>query len=296
MNNICLDLPVIALRGLTILPNMIVHFEVSRERSKAAIEAAMTKDQNILLLTQKDIEVEEPGREDLYDFGTVAKIKQLVKLPKDSLRVMVEGTYRAHLDNLVSVNPMLEAEVTVFDKTICEIDALEQAGYVRYIHELLQNYAAQNPNFSVELVRQLLEEENLLKLVDQLCTNLPMEYKERQKCLEAVDLQMRFENLVDFMNREIEMIRITREIQEKVKERVDKNQREYILREQMKVIREELGEDNTQSDAEQFEAQLAELEAGDDIKEKIQKEIDRFRSSANMASENGVIRGYVGAV
>ena len=111
MNNICLDLPVIALRGLTILPNMIVHFEVSRERSKAAIEAAMTKDQNILLLTQKDIEVEEPGREDLYDFGTVAKIKQLVKLPKDSLRVMVEGTYRAHLDNLVSVNPMLEAEV-----------------------------------------------------------------------------------------------------------------------------------------------------------------------------------------
>ena len=293
MNNICLDLPVIALRGLTILPNMIVHFEVSRERSKAAIEAAMTKDQNILLLTQKDIEVEEPGREDLYDFGTVAKIKQLVKLPKDSLRVMVEGTYRAHLDNLVSVNPMLEAEVTVFDKTICEIDALEQAGYVRYIHELLQNYAAQNPNFSVELVRQLLEEENLLKLVDQLCTNLPMEYKERQKCLEAVDLQMRFENLVDFMNREIEMIRITREIQENVKERVDKNQREYILREQMKVIREELGEDNTQSDAEQFEAQLAELEAGDDIKEKIQKEIDRFRSSANMASENGVIRGYV---
>ena len=293
MNNICLDLPVIALRGLTILPNMIVHFEVSRERSKAAIEAAMTKDQNILLLTQKDIEVEEPGREDLYDFGTVAKIKQLVKLPKDSLRVMVEGTYRAHLDNLVSVNPMLEAEVTVFDKTICEIDALEQAGYVRYIHELLQNYAAQNPNFSVELVRQLLEEENLLKLVDQLCTNLPMEFKERQKCLEAVDLQMRFENLVDFMNREIEMIRITREIQEKVKERVDKNQREYILREQMKVIREELGEDNTQSDAEQFEAQLAELEAGDDIKEKIQKEIDRFRSSANMASENGVIRGYV---
>ena len=112
MNNICLDLPVIALRGLTILPNMIVHFEVSRERSKAAIEAAMTKDQNILLLTQKDIEVEEPGREDLYDFGTVAKIKQLVKLPKDSLRVMVEGTYRAHLDNLVSVNPMLEAEVS----------------------------------------------------------------------------------------------------------------------------------------------------------------------------------------
>ena len=151
----------------------------------------------------------------------------------------------------------------------------------------------QNPNFSSELVRQLLEEENLLKLVDQLCTNLPMEYKQRQKCLETVDLQMRFEVLAQFMTKEIEMIQITREIQAKVKERVDKNQREYILREQMKVIREELGEDNTQTDAEQFEAQLQELEASDEVKEKIQKEIDRFRSSANMASENGVIRGYV---
>jgi len=293
MNDICLELPVIALRGMTILPNMIVHFEVSRNKSKMAIEAAMLADQNIFLLTQRNVEVEDPGKDDLYEFGTVAKIKQIVKLSKDSLRVMVEGTYRAHLDNLMMTEPMLKAEVTVFDKTICEIDEVQKAGYVRYLHELLENYAMQNPNFSSELVRQLLEEENLLKLVDQLCTNLPMEYKQRQKCLETVDLQMRFEVLAQFMTKEIEMIQITREIQAKVKERVDKNQREYILREQMKVIREELGEDNTQTDAEQFEAQLKELEASDEVKEKIQKEIDRFRSSANMASENGVIRGYV---
>lgn len=293
MNDICLELPVIALRGMTILPNMIVHFEVSRNKSKMAIEAAMLADQNIFLLTQRNVEVEDPGKDDLYEFGTVAKIKQIVKLSKDSLRVMVEGTYRAHLDNLMMTEPMLKAEVTVFDKTICEIDEVEKAGYVRYLHELLENYAMQNPNFSSELVRQLLEEENLLKLVDQLCTNLPMEYKQRQKCLETVDLQMRFEVLAQFMTKEIEMIQITREIQAKVKERVDKNQREYILREQMKVIREELGEDNTQTDAEQFEAQLKELEASDEVKEKIQKEIDRFRSSANMASESGVIRGYV---
>ena len=293
MNDICLELPVIALRGMTILPNMNVHFEVSRNKSKMAIEAAMLADQNIFLLTQRNVEVEDPGKDDLYEFGTVAKIKQIVKLSKDSLRVMVEGTYRAHLDNLMMTEPMLKAEVTVFDKTICEIDEVEKAGYVRYLHELLENYAMQNPNFSSELVRQLLEEENLLKLVDQLCTNLPMEYKQRQKCLETVDLQMRFEVLAQFMTKEIEMIQITREIQAKVKERVDKNQREYILREQMKVIREELGEDNTQTDAEQFEAQLKELEASDEVKEKIQKEIDRFRSSANMASESGVIRGYV---
>ena len=293
MNDICLELPVIALRGMTILPNMIVHFEVSRNKSKMAIEAAMLADQNIFLLTQRNVEVEDPGKDDLYEFGTVAKIKQIVKLSKDSLRVMVEGTYRAHLDNLMMTEPMLKAEVTVFDKTICEIDEVQKAGYVRYLHELLENYAMQNPNFSSELVRQLLEEENLLKLVDQLCTNLPMEYKQRQKCLETVDLQMRFEVLAQFMTKEIEMIQVTREIQAKVKERVDKNQREYILREQMKVIREELGEDNTQTDAEQFEAQLKELEASDEVKEKIQKEIDRFRSSSNMASENGVIRGYV---
>ncbi|WP_418746167.1 endopeptidase La [Frisingicoccus sp.] len=293
MNDICLELPVIALRGMTILPNMIVHFEVSRNKSRMAIEAAMLGDQNIFLLTQRDVEVEDPGKEDLYEFGTIAKIKQIVKLSNDSLRVMVEGTYRGHLDNLMMTEPMLKAEVTVFDKTICEMDDVQMAGCVRYLHELLENYSMQNPNFSGELVRQLLEEENLLKLVDQLCTNLPMEYKQRQKCLETVDLQMRFEVLAQFMTKEIEMIQITREIQAKVKERVDKNQREYILREQMKVIREELGEDNTQSDAEQFEAQLKELEASDEVKEKIQKEIDRFRSSANMASENGVIRGYV---
>ena len=164
---------------------------------------------------------------------------------------------------------------------------------MRYLHEVLENYAVQNPNFSAELVRQLLEEEDLIKLVDHLCTNLPMDYKQRQICLEAVDLEMRYEKLVQFMNREIEMIQVTREIQAKVKERVDKNQREYILREQMKVIKEELGEDSTQNDADQFEAQLKELEASDEVKEKIFKEIQRFRNSNNMASEAGVIRGYV---
>ncbi|MEE1243765.1 endopeptidase La [Frisingicoccus sp.] len=293
MNDIIMDLPVIALRGLSILPNMIVHFEVSRNKSKMAIESAMLKDQNIFLLTQRDTEVEDPNQEDLYEFGTVAKIKQIVKLPKDSLRVMVEGTYRGHLNNLIMTEPMLKAEVTVYDKTICEINETQLPGYVRYLHEVLENYAVQNPNFSAELVRQLLEEEDLIKLVDHLCTNLPMDYKQRQICLEAVDLEMRYEKLVQFMNREIEMIQVTREIQAKVKERVDKNQREYILREQMKVIKEELGEDSTQNDADQFEAQLKELEASDEVKEKIFKEIQRFRNSNNMASEAGVIRGYV---
>ena len=293
MNDIIMELPVIALRGLSILPNMIVHFEVSRSKSKLAIEAAMLKDQYIFLLTQRDPDEENPQKDDLYEFGTVAKIKQIVKLSKDSLRIMVEGVYRAHLDNLIMTEPMLKAEVTVYDKVICEIDEVQQAGYVRYLHELLENYAMQNKNFSNELVRQLLEEEDLLKLVDQLCTNIPMDYKQRQVCLEAIDLQMRFEQLAQFMNKEIEMIQITREIQAKVKERVDKNQREYILREQLKVIKEELGEDSNQTDADQFEAQLQLLEASDEVKEKIHKEIERFRNSANMASENGVIRGYV---
>ena len=160
MNDIIMELPVIALRGLSILPNMIVHFEVSRSKSKLAIEAAMLKDQNIFLLTQRDPDEENPQKDDLYEFGTVAKIKQIVKLSKDSLRIMVEGIYRAHLDNLIMTEPMLKAEVTVYDKVICEIDEVQQAGYVRYLHELLENYAMQNKNFSNELVRQLLEEED----------------------------------------------------------------------------------------------------------------------------------------
>ena len=223
MNQMIMDLPVIALRGLSILPNMIVHFEVSRNKSKRAIEAAMLKDQNIFLLTQKDVEVEDPKREDLYEFGTIAKIKQIVKLPKDSLRVMVDGTYRAHLNNLIMTEPMLQAEVTVYDKTLCEINDIQKAGYVRYLQEVLESYAAQNPNFSGELVRKLMEETDILKMVDQLCTNLPMDYKQRQEFLECIDLEMRFEKLCQFMNREIEMIQITRDIQAKVKERIDKN-------------------------------------------------------------------------
>ncbi len=293
MNDIRLNLPAVALRGLTILPNMIVHFEVNRQRSQNAINQAMLKDQNIMLIAQKDPEVENPTKDDLYEFGTVAKIKQIVKIQNGTLRVMVEGTYRAHLDEVISIDPMIETEVTVYDKTINDIPELTQAGYVRFLHEQLQGYAAQSPNFSAELVRQLMEENSLMKLVDQLCTNLPMDYKQRQLCLEAVDLEMRFNVLAEFLSKEIEMIQISREIQAKVKERVDKNQREYILREQIKAIKEELGEDNNDSDAEQFEADLAALECSDEVREKIKKEIDRFRNTTSVASENAVIRGYI---
>ncbi len=293
MNDIRLNLPAVALRGLTILPNMIVHFEVNRQRSQNAINQAMLKDQNIMLIAQKDPEVENPTMDDLYEFGTVAKIKQIVKIQNGTLRVMVEGTYRAHLDEVISIDPMIETEVTVYDKTINTITPVTQSGYVRFLHEQLQGYAAQSPNFSAELVRQLMEENNLEKLIDQLCTNMPMDYKQRQMCLEAIDLEMRFNVLAEFISKEIEMIQISREIQAKVKERVDKNQREYILREQIRVIKEELGEDNNASDAEQFEAALAELECNDEVREKIQKEIDRFRNTTNVASENAVIRGYI---
>ena len=293
MNDLRMELPAIALRGLTILPNMIVHFEVSRRKSKFAVEAAMMKDQNVLLVTQRHTQTEDPEERDLYGYGTVAKIKQIVKLPKNMLRVMVEGVYRARVESLVMTEPLLKAEVTVLDHTDNDMDETTQQGMVRYLHDMLSTVSASTPSFSADLAGQLMDEEDLEHLVDQLCINLPMDYKERQKYLETTDLQMRFDQLTVFMDKEIQMIRIGREIQEKVKARVDKNQREYILREQMKVIREELGEDNTQAEAKEFEKQLEALEAGSAIKEKIQKEIERFRSSGGIPSENGVIRGYI---
>lgn len=293
MNDLRLELPVIALRGLTILPDMIVHFEVSRRKSKYAVEAATVKDQNVFLVTQKNPETEDPEEKDLYAYGTVARIKQIVKLPKNMLRVLVEGVYRGHLESLVMEEPMLKAEVRVIDKTVNDIDEMTQRGMVRYLHENLKAYAASNPSFSSDLARKLMEEDNLERLVDQLCVDLPMEYKERQKYLETTDLQTRFDRLTVFMDHEIQMIRIGREIQEKVKNRVDKNQREYILREQLKVIREELGEDNAQAEAREFEKKLEELEAGSEIKEKIRKEIERFRGLSGSPSENGVSRGYI---
>lgn len=292
MSEINYTLPIIALRGMTILPDMIIHFDVNRTKSVQALEAAMVEEQNVFLVTQLDPDVDHPGAKDLYTMGTVAKIKQLVKLPQDTVRVLVEGKFRARLENLVKEEPYMSAEVTIFEDR-CELEELRGASMLRYLKNQLDIYASVNNQLSAELVRKLDAEENPQKLINQLSINIPMDYQERQSLLEAVDIEERFETLVTLMNREVEIIRINKEIQAKVKERVDKSQREYVLREQLRVIREELGENNLVSEAEEFEQALKKLKADKTVKGKIAKEIERFKATGNNPSENGVLRGYI---
>ena len=263
MNNTIKVMPAIALRGTTILPDMIVHFDISREKSVKAVEEAMTQDQKIFLVTQKDPKVEEPAIDDLYRIGTIAMVKQVVKMPKGVLRVLVEGLERAELVELEEEISYLEAEVAGFETEEQVLpDNLKEA-MVRSIKDIFLVYCRENQKISKELSNQILDIEEIGHLVDQICINLPLGFEQRQQLLEAVSLDDRYELLGVIMSNEIEIMRLRTEIQNKVKERIDKNQREYILREQLKLIREELGEDDTVSEADHFRQQAEDLKASE---------------------------------
>ncbi|MCI6042507.1 endopeptidase La [bacterium] len=293
MNNMIKVMPAIALRGTTILPDMIVHFDISREKSVKAVEEAMTQDQKIFLVTQKDPKVEEPTIDDLYKIGTIAMVKQVVKMPKGVLRVLVEGLERAELVELEEEIAYLEAEVAGFETEEQALpDNLKEA-MVRSIKDIFLVYCRENQKISKELANQILDIEEIEHLVDQICINLPLGFEQRQQLLEAVSLEDRYELLGVIMSNEIEIMRLRTEIQNKVKERIDKNQREYILREQLKFIREELGEDDTVSEADHFRQQAEELKASEEVKDKIFKEIKRFKSLGFNNSESSVSRGYI---
>ena len=293
MTNQNMVLPAIALRGTTILPGMIVHFDVSRERSVKAIEAAMLHDQKIFLVTQIDPEVETPDLEGVYRVGTVAYIKQVVKLPQNLLRVLVEGTGRATLVKFEQEFPFIKTEITPVDEEEMQMPEPVMEAMHRSLKELFHRYCMENGKVSKELVAQILNIENIEELVEQIAVNIPLSYQNKQKILEALTLEERYEVLGAILSNEIEIMQIGRDLQKKVKARVDKNQREYILREQLKLIREELGEDNTADDAEEFKKKLQELQASDEVKEKISKEIERFKNTNTNVSENAVLRGYI---
>jgi ATP-dependent Lon protease len=293
MTNQNMVLPAIALRGTTILPGMIVHFDVSRERSVKAIEAAMLHDQKIFLVTQIDPEVETPDLAGVYRVGTVAYIKQVVKLPQNLLRVLVEGTGRATLVKFEQEFPFIKTEITPVDEEEMQMPEPVMEAMHRSLKELFHRYCMENGKVSKELVAQILNIENIEELVEQIAVNIPLSYQNKQKILEALTLEERYEVLGAILSNEIEIMQIGRDLQKKVKARVDKNQREYILREQLKLIREELGEDNTADDAEEFKKKLQELQASDEVKEKINKEIERFKNTNTNVSENAVLRGYI---
>lgn len=293
MTNQNIVLPAIALRGTTILPGMIVHFDVSRERSVKAIEAAMLHDQKIFLVTQIDPEVESPDLAGVYHVGTIAYIKQVVKLPQNLLRVLVEGTGRATLVKFEQEFPFIRSEITPVDEEEMQMPEPVMEAMHRSLKELFHRYCMENGKVSKELVAQILNIDNVEELVEQIAVNIPLSYQNKQKILEALTLEERYEVLGAILGNEIEIMQIGRDLQKKVKARIDKNQREYILREQLKLIREELGEDNTADDAEEFKKKLQELQACDEVKEKISKEIERFKNTNSNVSENAVLRGYI---
>lgn len=294
MNREIKSLPMVALRGMTIMPEMVVHFDVSREKSIAAIQEAMEGDQKIFLVAQRSIETDDPTQEDVYEVGTVGTIKQIMKLPKHIVRVLVSGETRGILKQLQQDTPYLWAEVEVIDESDLVIqDDLNGEAMARSLKDTFLDYAARNGKMSKEAVAEILEIKNLKKLVDEIAANTPFYYVDQQEILGKVDFWERYETLAFKLVNEVQIMDIKDELQQKVKERVDKHQKEYILREQLKLIREELGDDSTLSDAEEFEKAAKNLKAPKEVKEKLKKEISRFKSSLNSPAESGVIRTYI---
>ena len=293
MSDIRITIPAVALRGMTILPGMIAHFDISREKSLKAVEEAMKGDEKVFLVTQIDVDTDNPGVEDLFKVGTLAIVKQVIKLQNNIVRILVEGVDRAELFAFSDKEEYLEAEILPIQQE--EEDDLPENAKIAMVQGIQDNfakYAKINGRLSKEIVRNAKEQDDLVKLIDYVTNNLPIRYNEKQKILEAKTISERYEELLSLLFSEMEITAIKKELQDKVKERVDKHQKEYVLREQMSYIREQLGE-SAASEAEEFEKALSELKASQEVKERIHKEIDRFKNIHGSSSESAVSRGYI---
>lgn len=294
MDTMIMKMPAVALRGMVILPGMVAHFDVSRAKSIKAVEEAMMDEQKIFLVAQKDVEQENPDIEDLFKIGIIAEVKQVIKLQNNIVRILVEGKERAELSAFLENPDYLLAEIIRFDEEVDDgLPEEAKEAMLRSIQETFGKYVVVNPKMGKELQRQLSEITDLEKLMNQLANSLPVHFEEKQKILDAVSMTERYEVLMALLLKEIAIIAIKNDFQAKVKAHVDKNQKEYLLREQMKVIREELGEDNTESDADHFMDALGKIKADKEVKEKIKKEIDRFKKISSSSSESAVARGYI---
>lgn len=300
MSKEVMSLPMVTLRGITILPEMVRHFDISRPKSVKAIEEVVEGKQKIFLTAQKDLEVEEPGMADVYRTGCIATVRQIIKLPKKVNRVLITGEERACINAIEFEEPYLRANVTIVpdtdtsrEDTGADEHPLNLEGMLRGMKDIFKEYMGKNPKLSKELAAQIESINELKKLVDVVAANAPFSYTDAQQLLEEADLMRRYELLAFKLMNEIQIMNVKDEIHAKVKERVDKNQREYILREEAKLIREELGYDSTLTDAEEFEQKTEALQASDEVKEKLKKEIRRFQNSMGSQAENGVIRTYI---
>lgn len=291
-NNIY-QLPTVALRGMTILPNMIIHFDLSRKKSIQAVEQAMLGDQQLLVVAQRDVNTEDPAKEDLYDVGTVVSIRQLTKLPGDNVRVLVEGKSRARLLGFAEeVTDYLLAEIE--ELPLAEhLPEMEEEAALREVRLVFEKYSRYYPKIGKNLLPRVQEINDLEKLLDEITNNIPLSYEKKQQILSEMELRERFTLLCQILLDEAEVSRVRAELGEKIRARVEKNQRDYLLREQLHFIKEELGEENPLSDAEQFLKELEKCKASKEVKEKIRKEISRFENISASSSESAVQRGYI---
>ena len=294
-------LPTVALRGMTVLPGAIIHFDLNREKSVAAIEQAMVTGGRVFLITQKNTEDNDPSFEQLYHVGTVALVKQITKLPNHVIRVLVEGIGRGLFTGINEENPeFIEAAVEEIsgeaENDIIGTDMEHKAqteAMLRQAKEYFASYAGYYPKLGQNAMKRYADINNLGYLIDQMTMNMPLEYTYKQKVLEAVALSERYDVFCEILINEIEVAKIRTDLTQKIKGKVDKNQKEYLLREQLRYIREELGDDDSFSDADQFEESLSALQASEEVKSKIKKEIKRFKSLSQNSSESSVERAYI---
>ena len=287
-------LPAVALRGMTILPEMMIHFDLSRKKSIMAVEQAMMGNDKVFLVTQKDTDEENPGFEDVFHVGTIAAVKQINKLPNGIVRVLVEGEKRGELVSFVlEEEEYLLAQVNELPSLEDELKDVTKEAMIRQLAELFGGYSKYYPKIGRSIEKQFQVQKSLEKLLDVITMSIPLSYTSKQKVLELSTLAERFEYLAGVLSNEIEIAKIKTELSEQVKGRVEKHQKEYLLREQMNYIRQELGEDGGFSDVERFEEALDKLKAKKEVKERIRKEISRFKSLAPNSSEASVERGYI---
>ena len=288
------ELPMVALRGLTVVPNMIIHFDLSRDMSKKAVERSLNENQKLFLVAQKDENEEKSTIETLYHIGTVANIKQVTKLPNNIERIMVEGALRAKLLEVKeNEGGYITAVIEEIDEDENDVDAVQEEALKRSLREVFATFVRFYPKVGKSLGKYFEEENTLRFLVNQVLINTPFSYEKKQEILEIEDLGGQCEELVSLIMNEAQIAAIRTQLAVKVKEKIDKNQKDYILREQLEYIQDELGGDDKGSEAAQFEEAVDKLKAGDEVKEKIRKEIARFKKIVNSSSESAVERGYI---
>lgn len=292
MEDITIVMPAIALRGMSIMPGMIAHFDISRDRSLKAVEESMQADQKIFLVTQRDVDVEEPMQSDLYEMGIVAEIKQVVKLQNDVVRILIDGKSRAKLVGFTRCEDFLEAEICTYNTDLEGVPSDVREAMLVGVRESFEKYAAVVGKVNKELFRQIEKYDDIEKLIDFVTNNLPVSYAQKQKVLGTEDICDRYEAIVAILLKQINVTQIKNDFQQKVKKKVDKHQREYLLREQMSVIREELGE-NADSEADEFLKKTESLNAPEEVRQKLKKEIERYRNLSGSSSESVVARGYI---